>query len=433
MADWKTHSIQQLNGKQERIRLSAKHQILMEDWAGGWTENWTESWNRVAVLPFIAYIPEKNRILMLVSCGVPHQAVVLASDDWGGTWGEPIFVHSDESGKGNTGFGVALAYLGCGKASLWTWRYWCDRVEERRWLRWHTQDYGQTWRQVSSTPLPGNGPWDPPLVESDPKTGQITRLWETAYLEDHSRKVWSQAYLRQSVDEGRSWSEWLEFPQWAGVNEVALIRAKNGDLIGACRTDMPDRFVVRDPNTGAEISSLDHCEGLGVCISRDEGRTWSEVERLYEYGRHHPSLVLLSNGTIVMTYVARQGYVETPDGAPQFGVEAVVSEDNGRSWDLDHRYILSAWPGDPQAPKSWFRSSQATSSVLLPDGSILSAYGTGYRAMVPEDDPGRFKPRDVGLVNWRVNNESLDDDRTIANAAFDSDLRNRFDPLLSTL
>ena len=79
---------------------------------------------------------------------------------------------------------------------------------------------------------------------------------------------------------------------------------------------------------------------------------------------------------------------------------------------------------------SWPRGSQQTSSVLLPDGSILTAFGTGYRATVPEDDPQKFNPRDVGLVNWRVNNEGLNDDRTITDSPFDSDLRNRFDPLL---
>jgi len=58
---------------------------------------------------------------------------------------------------------------------------------------------------------------------------------------------------------------------------------------------------------------------------------------LYEYGRHHPSLVLMPDGDIVMTYVVRKGgYVDSKDGFPQFGVEAIVSHDHGRTWDLDH-------------------------------------------------------------------------------------------------
>ena len=51
------------------------------------------------------------------------------------------------------------------------------------------------------------------------------------------------------------------------------------------------------------------------------------------------------SGEIVMTYVVRKGYVDSPDGFPQFGVEAVVSRDHGQTWDLDHRYILHHWIG----------------------------------------------------------------------------------------
>lgn len=32
-----------------------------------------------------------------------------------------------------------------------------------------------------------------------------------------------------------------------------------------------------------------------------------------------------------MTYVVRKGYVNTADGFPQFGIEAVVSRDNGQT------------------------------------------------------------------------------------------------------
>ena len=405
MADWQTHDIQQLNGKADRIKLPAKCQIV------------TESWRRVVAVPYIAYMPEKDRVLMLVSCDVPHQAMVLTSDDRGATWSEPRFVHTDEAGTGDTGMPVALAYLGRGKALF--------RAE----MRWFSDDYGETWGE--GLPLPATGPtgedvtygngyaWDPPMVDRDGKTGEVTRLWETVYVEDHSHpRPGSQGYLHWSVDDGITWSEPVKVDAWAGVNEVALIRATNGDLVAACRTDMPEKFA----ETG-----LDHCEGLGVSISGDEGRTWSEVKKLYDWGRHHPSMVLTPDGDIVMTYVARKGYVETPEGYPQFGVEAVVSHDNGRTWDLDHRYILAAWPGNrTDAAWSWCRSSQGTSSVLLPDGSVLTTFGTGYRATVPEVEQQYFSPRDVGLVHWRVNNEGLNDDRTIANAPFDSDLRNRF-------
>jgi Neuraminidase (sialidase) len=207
----------------------------------------------------------------------------------------------------------------------------------------------------------------------------------------------------------------------ARVNEVAFVRAANGDIVAACRTDNPDRFA----------GEIDHYGGLAVCASKDDGTTWSSPVWLYEWGRHHPSMVLMPSGHIVMTYVVRVGHTDTADGFRRFGIEAVVSRDNGLTWDPDHRYILASWPSTIQGPKAWYPSSQATSSVLLPDGSILTAFGTGYHCNNPPD--GRPTPRDVGLVRWRVNNRGLRHDRTIRDAPYDSARRNVFHPDPSTM
>ncbi len=48
----------------------------------------------------------------------------------------------------------------------------------------------------------------------------------------------------------------------------------------------------------------------------------------------------MPNGDMVMTYVVRKGYIDASDGYPQFGIEAVVSRDNGRTWDMDHRHLF---------------------------------------------------------------------------------------------
>ena len=131
----------------------------------------------------------------------------------------------------------------------------------------------------------------------------------------------------------------------------------------------------------------------------------------------------MPDGDIVMTYVVRKGYVDSKDGFPRFGVEAIVSHDHGRTWDLDHKYILHAWAGDIKGENAWWPSSQSTSSRLLPDGSIITVFGTGYRIHSDEQ-----APRDVGLVRWRLNTGLVNTDTTIRDAAFDSDLRNIFDP-----
>ena len=430
MSEWKTHEIQQLNGRDGRIKLPAKLQIVTEHWNGPWNEEW----GRVAAVPNITYIPEKDRVLMTASCGNPHQAVILASDDHGATWSEPRYMHTDGSGKGDAGFVVGIAYMAEGRVLSWTYDYpLAELGPGQQWTRWSSEDYGETWTRGEPMPLQRAAPWDPPMVERDPDTGAVTKMWETAYIEDHEREVWSQSYLRCSEDQGRTWSDFREIPEWSGTNEVHIVRAANGNLVAAHRTDMPEKCKVRDPETGEVIRALDLYEGLGVSTSRDNGRTWSAVQKLYDWGRHHFSMVVLPGGDIVLTYASRMGYVETPEGYPQFGVEAVVSRDHGETWDLDHRYLFAAWPGNRTDAKwSWTRCSQTTSSVLLPDGSILTAFGTGHRASVPEDRAQHYNPRDVGLVNWRVNDEGLNDDRTIADAPFDSDLRNRFDPQLNS-
>ncbi len=182
----------------------------------------------------------------------------------------------------------------------------------------------------------------------------------------------------------------MKVPQWLGVNEVNLIQASNGDLVAACRTDYPTRFAHH---------KLDHFGGLAVSNSKDEGKTWSDLKPLYEWGRHHPSMVSMPNGDVVMTYVVRLGYPATHDGFPQFGVEAVLSHDHGQTWDKEHRYILATWVGNITGATAWFCSVQSTSTVLLPDGMLLTVFGTGFRNLAAT----KVCKMDVAMVRWHLN------------------------------
>ena len=381
---WKTHSVCQVNGDTKQKEFPAQLQIL------------TETWDRVVAVPYIVYMPEMKRVLMLVNCDYGpnlqpvHYAMVLFSDDRGTTWSKAEYVHIDAEGKPDIGMGVGLTYLGKGKVFLYA-----DH------LRWFSYDYGETWGDnVPVQSAPGGkewNVWDPAMVEKDPRTGKVVRLLESGHTMDlgawKSGRVglYSQGLIRFSTVEGQTWSDAITVPEWCGIDEVTLARARNGDIVAACRTDVPDEF---------KKYRLDHYEGLGVSISTDDGYTWARVNKLYDWGRHHPSIVLMPNGDIVMTYVVRLGYPDTADGFPQFGIEAVVSHNNGQTWDLDHRYVLTSWHGNRKGPNRWWASSQSTSSVLLPDRSILTAFGTGYRSQ--PDENGRPAPRDVGLVLWRI-------------------------------
>ena len=105
-----------------------------------------------------------------------------------------------------------------------------------------------------------------------------------------------------------------------------------------------------------------------------------------------------------MSYIVRLGYPDTAQGYPQFGVEAVVSDDNGQTWDMDHRYILAKWTGniigDPET-EEWLCGVQSSSTVLMPDGTLLTAFGTGF---VTQRTNNTFEDSemDIALVRWRV-------------------------------
>lgn len=403
-AGWHDHEVVQLNGKAAPIRLPAESQIM------------TESWNRIVRGPYLVFMPEKQRLLMMVSCDVPLVPFLLDSDDFGKTWSSPRRMPLDEEEDRKTGFGVSLTYLDQG-------RVLCS-VEYGR--RYFSEDYGQTWSDSLPTPPgPDNQTlfqWDPYLVDRDPQTGQVTRIWETGYDVESGHHT-PRAFIRSSGDAGHTWTQPVQVHAWKDTNEVALFRAQNGDILAGCRT--------RARNFDLSRPWTDHHAGLGISISPDNGETWSELNILYNWGRHHPSLVLLPDGHLVMTYVVRKGYVKTKDGYPQYGIEAVISRDHGKTWDLDHKFILSSWKANRKDDFSWWAACQSTSSVLLPDGSILTVFGTGFRTHDQVGtDPTKPFPRDIGLVKWPVNEKGLNNETTIADAPLDSDLRNVFDPNL---
>ena len=199
--------------------------------------------------------------------------------------------------------------------------------------------------------------------------------------------------LRWSRDGGRSWTGEHAPKAWQfeekykgktylrGVNEGSLVRAANGWLVAALRTDLPMRFM-----DGGNEDSL---EGTGYSLSRDDGRTWSPVRVLFEAGRHHAHLLKLPNGDLLMTLIVRD---DIRNGAMRRasnlqGCEAILSHDNGLTWDLEHKYIVDSFEYDN--PAKWYQGMCGhLSSCLLRDGSILTAYGN-------------YVQQGVVLVRWR--------------------------------
>jgi len=374
---WKEQIVVKHNGWDDKTELKAKRRILSENWKG------------FASCPGVVFMPDKNRLLLLMTnCGYPYRSMMMESDDFGETWTKPHFIN-DEKGNPEVN-GIGMCYLGNGKLMFY-----------RGNSRTFSEDYGETWKIVNQQEAPSGEPaiysWDPPLLVRD---GDKTTLYETAYYArgrapdgGHHLGYHSQAYIRSSEDEGLTWSEPIKVPQWDHINEVFPAQAPNGDLVGACRTDNQSWW-------------LDYVSGLVTCVSSDGGKTWSEPFVVLEAGGHHPSIVNLPDGRMVMTYVIRTGYPNDENGRPQFGVEAVVSNDNGKTWDIDGRYILATLVGKKERGEDWwYNAPQSSSSVLLPDGRIFTTFGTGDREYVltEDDQPAnvfKWAIRDTEIMIW---------------------------------
>ncbi|MFN0198379.1 MAG: sialidase family protein, partial [Planctomycetaceae bacterium] len=71
------HVVRQLSGEQNPVTIPAELQVVSQPWQ---REN--------AQMPYLVYMPEKDRLLMLVECRQPIQTAFITSDDHGKTWSE---------------------------------------------------------------------------------------------------------------------------------------------------------------------------------------------------------------------------------------------------------------------------------------------------------------------------------------------------------
>lgn len=189
-------------------------------------------------------------------------------------------------------------------------------------------------------------------------------------------------YFRTSTDGGHTWQNEVQPPQWTfdveykgktyprGVSEGAVARAANGDVVAALRTDMhPAYYPI----------GIDNFEGTAISISHDEGQTWSELNHLFVAGRHHCNLQRTKDGALVLTLILRDDIRGSITGTPadlttkMVGADALVSLDNGQTWNLDRRVTLDEFPN----PIPWPNTCVGhVAAAVLSDGSMISIYGS---------------------------------------------------------
>ena len=279
-----------------------------------------------------------------------------------------------------------------------------------------SRDGGRTWEDVERLPAGLVGPRPSEIAKA--KDGSLIRIgqnWRRYFPPERRGEFegkyristpgtykpgWfainSGGYVQRSDDDGKTWqkapipgldtyvscsSPWSTLP----LSDGRLLRAfmvlsgpkDSGDVFAALTGDgrtaetarvmgYPDeklRFteetLVHETSRGA-IWMLTRVGGgddhLWQAVSQDRGRTWRA--RKTGVKGHPPSgLVTLRDGRLVLTY----GYRHAP-----YGIRAVISNDEGLTWDTDHVIVLrnDGAGVDLGYPRS----------MLLDDGALLTVY-----------------------------------------------------------
>lgn len=254
--------------------------------------------------------PHGEEVLAVVRAGAGHVGITgrldaVRSLDGGRTWGAPAVIVDSKVDDRNPALGqapdgtVVLAYHA--QASYDKDGKWAGHLKRAQMRVARSHDGGVTWED----PRPLNYT----AMEKHSAYGRIVALPDGALLLPiygggigETEKTRDHAYILRSRDNGQTWDDPSLLA--AGYNETALLLLPDGNLLAAMRSD--DRGGL-----------------LALYRSADGGRTWSEPESVTE-GREHPAdLTLLSNGWVLMVFGVRH---------EPFGVQAMVSKDNGRTW-----------------------------------------------------------------------------------------------------
>ena len=210
---------------------------------------------------------------------------------------------------------------------------------------------------VKAVPLTDFGPFDHFYIHSMIRTsdGAILAGGYAPMKDGPSPDYCTTVFLR-SRDEGRSWryfSHVTPVSKMFGFSESGLLPGKKGHVLAVLRTDF-DHVPIEKRPAEARV-------GYGYFLYQTEsfnnGQSWRKPVQLPIWG-HPPHLLRLRSGSIVMVYGHRR---------PPFSVRAILSRDNGKTWDLKTMRTLRVWEtgaydiGYPQATQ-------------LQDGTILCTY-----------------------------------------------------------
>lgn len=317
---------------------------------------------------------QTGRLLVVYRWGASHinvkgQLAVSWSDNDGKTWSTPMQVTSGADDHRNPAMvelpngEILLAYCimdgydATGKKFRPTIKGIDPRTAKPLWLM-RSRDHGATWSAPEE--LKGTDQ----LIKQEEMLNVFGKM---AVMGDHSILLSLYSTPRdhnttferifRSTDAGHTWSMISTIAK--DVNETGILGLPGNHVIAALRTNKEQEIL--------------------IAHSADGGKTWDTPVQVTQPMEHPGDLIRLKNGDVLLTFGERN--------APR-GAVAILSHDNGRTWDAKTRVVLA-----DDAP---IVDCGYPSSVQLPDGRILTVY---YKV---DDAPTAPESTKLNAVIWRL-------------------------------
>jgi hypothetical protein len=288
--------------------------------------------------------------------------VFVDSRDGGESWSRPTVISADGPDNRNATFGLTadgallVTFIKADQYVDGKWDLKKGRGDYTRMYVTRSTDGGATWDEPEPLVGQGNERWsgaadrgpDAPHLYYSPY-GKMVTLPDGTILTGYGLLQYGAPYSRAAIvlrshDAGRTWVDPVTIAE--GFTEPSLCHLGDGRMLAMLRE---------------QAGSLHQCD------STDWGYTWSEprpVTARYEYPG---DVIRLQDGRLLLTFGHRE---------PPHGIQGMLSRDEGRTWDGDHRLFLV---GDATYDCGYPKSVQRN------DGTIVTVY---YAENLP------FEPRD---------------------------------------
>ena len=291
--------------------------------------------------------------------GERGRLVFVTSADGGESWSRATLISADGPDNRDPAFGVApdgtllTAFV---KMDVYTeGQYDPSKFGGKPLYISRSEDGGATWNRAELAVWDRPEPW---LVVSP--FGKMITLDDGAVLMHYY--VDGGSYVVRSYDSGRTWAD-LSVVADGGFNETQLCPLGNGRMLALMRDE-------------GEVTASWQTD------SSDQGHSWSEPRQVTGPQEHPADVIRLNDGRLLTTYGRR---------VKPKGVQAMVSHDEGATWDTDNRILLVGdSDGDCGYPSSLQRDDGTIVTVYYAE-NIRDVRGTGYHGGAllyrPEDLP----------------------------------------------